>query len=428
MRDRRTRTLLGMLALGMVATAIAFVTDPPIRVRAPHDRVGLADWIAGHPADWVAATAISDAALDMPLRSRQALWKAAYDQARYLAPQRVHPRIGFVRAALFHWYELDPQQRRLVLQNVAPMLRDPKTFRELAVPLLQLTNDFSFLRRNAPATEEATNGLRELAATNGLFGEYRILRAEVHARRLTELQARRATAPPPELIRLTPLPLDGDDRPLVQAVLDELHRRPLDEDPVNPHIVDGLIDFVIRHNMQPLDGIDIFVREEHSASPANRARLALRLGYPDKAREIELMAMPASGDEWAQYFSERAAYERAHGDAAAAIDAAKATAAGAPAWRDLCGLEICTHAHRRIETAGPAQGSLTLGLVASDDVLPYVEIYLDSARVAEGTVMGEETFAVPIPSAGLHLLQINVINPVTRNRERRRIRIVRESW
>ncbi|MCU1245163.1 MAG: hypothetical protein JWN02_1073 [Acidobacteria bacterium] len=428
MRDRRTRTLLGMLAVGMVATAVAFLADPPNPGRAPRDRMGLANWMAWHPADWIAATAISDAALDMPLHSRQALWRAAYEQARYLAPQRVNPRIGFVRAALFHWYELDPRQRRIVLQNVAPMLRDPKTFRELALPLLQLTRDFSFLRRNAPATEEAATGLRELAATNGLFPEYRALRAEVHARRLTELQARRATAPPPELIRLIPMPLDDDDRPLVQEILDELHRRPLDEDPLNPHIVDGLIDFVIRHHMQPLDGIDIFVREEHAASPANRARLALRLETPDKAREIELTAMPATGDEWTQYFSERAAYERAHGDAAAAIDAAKAAAAGAPAWRDLCGLEICTHARKRIETAGPAQGSLTLGLVAADDVLPYVEISVDSTRVAEGSVMGEETFAIPIPSAGLHLLQIELINPFTRNRERRRVRIVRESW
>jgi hypothetical protein len=428
MRDRRTRTLLGMLAMGMVATAIGFVTDLPARRRPPRDRAGLASWIASHPADWLTATAISDAALDMPLHSRQALWQAAYDQAHYLAPNRVHPRIGFVRAALFHWYELDPRQRHLVLQNVAPMLRDPQTFRELAVPLLKLTSDFPFLRRNAPATEEATNGLRELAATYGLFGDYRTLRTEVHARRLTELQARRATAPPPDLVRLIPVPLDDDDRPLVQEILDELHRRPLDEDPLNPHVVDGLIDFVIRHNLQPLDGIDIFVREEHAASPANRARLALRLGNPDKAREIEHLAMPASSDEWTQYFWERAAYERAHGDAAAAIDAAKVAAAGPPAWRDLCGPEICTHARRVVETSGPAQGSLTLGLVAADDVLPYVEIYLDSVRVAEGTVMGEETFAVPIPAAGLHLLHIELVNPFTRNRERRRVRIVHESW
>jgi len=428
MPDRRTRTLLGMLALGMAAATAAFVSDPPIRRTAPSDRAGMAAWIAGHPADWVTATAISEAALDMPLQSRQVLWQATYDQARYLAPNRVHPRIGFVRAALFHWYELDRQQRRIVLQSVAPMLRDPKTFRELAVPLLKHTNDFPFLRRNAPATEEAAGGLRDLAATYGLFPEYRTLRAEVHRRRLTELQDKRATAPPPELIRLVPLSLDDDDRPLVQEVLDELHRRPLDEDPVNPHIVDGLIDFVIRHHMQPLDGIDIFVRDEHTALPANRARLALRLGNPDKAREIESLAMPASSDEWTQYFSERAAYERAHGDAAAAIDAAKVTAAGAPPWRDLCGLEICTHARKQVDTAGPARGSITLGLVAADDVLPYVEIYLDSARVAEGTVMGEETFAVPIPAAGLHLVQIELINPFTRNRERRRVRIVHESW
>jgi len=422
-----------MLGAGMLATAAAFITDPPPDTAMPDDPAALADWIAEHPADWMAATAISESALDMPLRSRLDVWQMAYDHARYLAPHRVNPRIGFVRAAFFHWYELDERKRQIVLQNVAPMLRNPIKFRELAAPLLQLTGDFSFIRRNAPPTEEALVGLRELAATNGRFDDYRALRAEVHAKRLAELEARRAIASPADLIRNIPLPLEAADRPFVQQVLGELHRRPLDEDPGNPNVVDELIDFALRQNLQPLDGIDIFVREQHSASPAARARLALRLGSPDKAREIELSAMPATGEEWAQYFTERAAYDRAGGDtAAAAVDAGKALSGQAGAWGELCGAEICTRARKRVDAAGPVsgpiQGSITLGLVAADDVPPYVEIYVDSGRVAEGTVMGEETFAVPIASAGPHTVRIELVNPLTRNRERRRIRIVRESW
>src|SRR5207248_8262317 len=84
------------------------------------------------------------------LVSRFDLWRVAHDHAKLLAPLRPNPRDAFVRAGLFHWYELDDTARDAVLGEATSMLRDPQSFEHLARPLFQLTHDIEFLRRAAP--------------------------------------------------------------------------------------------------------------------------------------------------------------------------------------------------------------------------------------------------------------------------------------
>jgi hypothetical protein len=73
------------------------------------------------------------------------------------------------------------------------------------------------------------------------------------------------------------------------------------------------------------------------------------------------------------------------------------------------------------EMRGPA--SLTIETVKTDEVPPYVEVYLDDARVGEGEIGKERSFAVPA-SAGLHRLRVQVPNLLTRNGAARLVRVV----
>ncbi len=67
---------------------------------------------------------------------------------------------------------------------------------------------------------------------------------------------------------------------------------------------------------------------------------------------------------------------------------------------------------------------VTVATVMTDEVPPYVEIYVDGARRAEGAVPGEQTFAVPIGAAGEHRIDVRLANPITRNGTPRRVRVV----
>ena len=415
-----------LLAVTVVITGTfltAFLANPavsrdPFR---PEDVDGLARWVIDHPADWLGASALTDHALDSSAGRRRELWHGAYGQARYLAPYRTNPHAAFVRGGLFHWYELAADDRKRVLEVTAPLLRDPLVFRRLHQPLWQLTGDLDYLRRTAPREEKALVWLRDIASTNGFFAQYRELRDAVDEERVRRFEAQHAVLPPPELIALLPPRLKRSDEPLVRRVLEELERRPLVASNAHVRRVDDLVSFVIRHRIKPLTGLEAIV-DSPSVNDATRARLALALSHELKASTIELAAARIS-PEWNQYFLERADFEERRGkdDLAGHYRrrASLATKDDPANWKGLCGRdEVCNFA----TTVRNGPFSVTVQNAQSDQVAPYVELYVDDALVAEGAVEDSRVFTVA-GSAKRQRVELRLVNPWTRNRIQRRVRL-----
>ena len=108
----------------------------------------------------------------------------------------------------------------------------------MLVPLWQLTRDFAWLHANAPETTDARIALRDLAVARGLFGEYRVLREDIRARRMKEFAAQRASADPATLLELVPDRLTAADEPLVRGILEELDRKPFDPEQIGARVGD----------------------------------------------------------------------------------------------------------------------------------------------------------------------------------------------
>ena len=176
MTPRARRINLAVTAVLMTAFLVTFLTGDTRDPVRPADLGGLANWMAEHPADYLAASMIADQALDSEVPKRFELWRAAYAHATRLAPMRPNPAAAFTRGGLFHWYELGPSDRAAVLKAAAPLLRDESTFGRMHRPLWELTGDFAYLRRNAPDSERALVALRDIAVTNGRFDDYREVR------------------------------------------------------------------------------------------------------------------------------------------------------------------------------------------------------------------------------------------------------------
>lgn len=384
--------------------------------RRPQELDALADWVADHPADWLAVSLIADQALDANVPRRFELWRASYAHASRLSPLRPNPAAAFTRSGLFHWYELGPADREAVLRAAAPLLRDPDTFHRMYRPLWELTRDLAWLRRNAPDDERALLVLREIAVTNGRFEDYRALRGALERKRLELFQAQRATLSPPELMHLLPQRITKAHEPLVRGVLEELERRPLDASNAagTGGIAEELIAFALRHGIRPLEGLEAII-ETPTIRPSVRARLAIALGRDRQAAFIELSSATQNA-EWARYFLERAAFEEARGDRRLAAFYRGRAALDEPAqWTGLCGgNEVCRTATR------VADRPLTIAVqnTQSDEVPPYVEIYDDDALVAEGAVEESRSFI-----AGPGRIEIHLVNPLTRNRFQRRVRL-----
>jgi hypothetical protein len=248
------------------------------------------------------------------------------------------------------------------------------------------------LRRGQPHTDQSINFLMNLAAMNGRFDDYRALRAELQKKQLDDFLAIINTASPRDLIQAFPQPpYRKDSEPLITALLRELHDRPLDEDPARPQVTEGIADYALRHDLVPLDGMEVLVRREGSASVSTRLLLARKLGVPTTELEIEMSRRPPVAEP------------------------------PAGQWRGLCDGLVCDRAWREI-TASHAI-ALSLAPAASDAVPAYVEIYVDDALAAEGEIAAARSFALET-TPGNHRLEVRVSNPVTRNGERRRIRIV----
>jgi hypothetical protein len=421
----RRQIVLGMLA-GLMALLLAlFLTNLDLvqDAKRPEELEPLAAWLAKRPADWLAASAITDVSLDsaLPLDRRVALWRSGFVLARYLAPLRANPSAGFVRAGLFHWYELGPSDRQLVLQAAAPMLRDPAIFGSLHRPLWELTRDLGYLRRSAPPTINALWMLRELAVASGDFAEYRTLRSTLRDARLNDFRAKRATATIAELTNILPQPITDEDEQLVRGILEEIDHRPFDLELLGNRIEDITI-FAVEHHLHPLAALKPLVEIQGKLRNSTRARLAIALGDRSAAQRIELLTGITAAPDWVPYHLERAQFEEREREPAMAqlyrTRARIADAAPKNIWTNLCGTdELCTSVFRAHE--GPLQ--FKLSPAQTDEIPPYVEVYVDDVLVGEGEVRGSKAFDVS--AAGRHRIEVRLINRVMRNGTQRRVRL-----
>jgi hypothetical protein len=407
------------------------------------------------PADWALASQIADGALDRDSPHRFALWRAAHAHAKLLAPHRLTTDAAFVRAGLFHWYELEPADRARVLRAAEPLMRDFDFFSRMHAPMLQLTGDFGWLRRNAPPRLDARVALRNLALARGLFADYRALREEIRVTRLRTFAARRRTDDVTTLLTLLPERLDGQDAPLVRGILEELDRQAFDREQISPRI-EELVAFALDHDLGPLTGLRPLLEPKSRLRDVTRARVALALDQPQLATRIEALAVGIDDVAWQPYYLDRARFAAARHDAAnaqaylvraasggttvevlaAAADVARALGrtqdeqryraelARMPRpWQRLCSKdEICTTASRQGYAATGRVERIALANAQSDETPPYVEISVDGTLVTEGEVRDARTFDVPL-TPGAHEIEVRLVNERTRNGIQRRVRV-----
>ena len=275
------------LFFGALAVAYLALRPSPSPGPLPKDVPGLAARLTEHPADWVAASALTEKALDAPVRDRKALWRAVNELAASLAPLRREPRIAFTRSGFFHWEELSAAEQKAVLDAYSPLLNDPAFFTNNFRSAFALTGDLGYLRRAQPATPEATRAVAWLASTYGRFDDYRAIRAEME---------QRGEAAPPQ--------------------------------------------------------------------------------------------------------------------APAAVERDR--------WTGLCGEDVCSSAWREVDADRAV--TVTVKAIETDDVRPYVEIYVDGVRRAEGPIDGDTTLTAPV-LPGTHKIEVRLANAITRNSAQRRVRI-----
>ena len=450
-----SRSLLGVIAmlsaiaLSMVITDRDLLLDP----KRPEDPT---QWIADHPADWLALSIVADRALDSSSPRRLELWRQSHARAMHLAPRRPVVNSAFVRGGLFHWYELEAADRARVLKAAEPLMRDPPFFARMYAPIWRLTRDFTWLRRNVPPGRDSLQYLQGLAVSQGLFGEYRALREELRAERMRSFEKQR-DGDPASLLALLPQDITSDDDALVRGILTELDRQAFDPDTFGPQI-DALLDYAVRHDVGPLSGlVPLLQLPSKHLREVTRARAALDLNDADLAMRIEVSSALPGNKEWDAYFLDRARFEARKRNApvaraylirtsddgstaalAAAEDVARLTdntveaarlhqqladRSNAPrTWSGTCGPdELCTVA-TTTQYASGAPIRLSLVTVQSDEIAPYVEVFVDDTRVAEGEVREGRVFEIRAPD-GLRQLRVRLVNPRTRNNIQRRVRL-----
>jgi hypothetical protein len=253
--------------------------------------------------------------------------------------------------------------------------------------LWQLTRDLGYLRRVVPPTVAAHSLLRDLAATHGRFADYRELRESVRAVRLAAFQRQRAKASTGDLLGLLPESFTLADLPLVRAVLEELDRRPFEAAQMRGPL-DALTRFAVAHKVEPLTALAPLVQLDDKLTPGTRALLARALGDNAAALRVE------------------------------AIAGVRAQPQPAPSWTGLCeGGDLCAAA----VTTRPLQ-QVHVAVTQTDEIPPYMEIYVNDALVAEGEVRGERTFALDVPP-GAQRTEVRLVNRYTRNGIQRRTRL-----
>jgi len=375
------RLLFASMASLAAVTFVAFLGNLQLAhdPKRPEDAAGLALWLSDHPADWVAAATLADRSLDTNLPRRRDIWRGAAGLSSRLAPGRTNGDAGLVRAGFFHWAELGAADRTVVLEKAAPLLReDPRLFAVMVEPVWRLTHDLRWLRNASPGTLNATAMLRDLAAVNGRFADYRELRTAVQKKRVEEFLRRRDAAPTSDLIALLPERLDTGEQPLVQAILQEIEQRPFEYEQLKAR-ADDLAVFAIDHRVQPLSALAPLLSMPGSLPEPTRIRLSHALNGSDAPR---LHPAPSG------------------------------------LWQGTCSAdEICKWAFKT--AIGPAR--IVATAVQTDEVPPYLEIYVNEVLAAEGEVSDERTFE--IASDGEHRIEVRLANPRTRNGIQRRVRL-----
>lgn len=395
MSGRGARIFLVAVAVAMAGSALLFFLRPPEigSTPLPSGVTALASRVARHPADWEAATLLTEVSLDSPSEKRVLLWRAAFDDASRLAPSRPGPANSFARAAFFHWQELTPKDRQDALNAFLPLLADESRFARMAQPLFEATGDVPMLARARPRNPYATGIVISLALRNGFFDDYRKLRADLQRERLDDFAARASSSSPAELIAHFPdPPYHAGSEPLIIALLEELHRRPLDEVPGKPTVIDALVDYALRHNLGPLDGLELVTHRQGAASDITRIRLARKLGESSLAAQIEL----SSADP-------------------------RRVPAVESDWQGLCGNDVCYNGWRNIEANHAV--ALNIETAETDNVPAYAEVYVDDVLRGEGEVGAKRDFIVPVGNPGTHRIEVVLANSATRNGTVRRLHI-----
>jgi hypothetical protein len=442
-----------------VLSAVLFgvvVTDRDL-LRDPRRPAELAPWLAAHPADWIAASGITETALDAASPQRVVLWRSAHAHAKRLAPRRRDADTAFVRGGLFHWNELGAADRGRVLQAAAPLMRETPFFDRMHLPIWQLTRDFAWLHRTAPDTIRARRQLRDLALAAGLFADYRTLRERLREDRLEEFRMARSSGDPAALLAVLPQDIEVADEPLVRGILTELDRIAFEPDQVGPRI-EQLLDYALAHRLGPLTGVARLLQlPTKLLREVTRARAALALNDAGLATRIEVSSAVPGNEEWDAYFLDRALFEARRGNGAAARSSlGRVSSATNPAvlaaaeevatilsdgeqiarvrsvlltqaneprrWLGTCAPdELCTSATTSQVVSG-RDIRLDLTVTQTDEIPPYVEIFIDDRRVAEGEVRDRRTFLVPA-APRVRDLEVRLVNPRTRNGIQRRVRL-----
>ncbi|HEX3068495.1 MAG TPA: hypothetical protein VHX14_07955, partial [Thermoanaerobaculia bacterium] len=147
--------------------------------------------------------------------------------------------------------------------------------------------------------------------------------------------------------------------------------------------------------LEPLDGLEVISRKPGAASVEMQVRLAKALARRDRALQIEM----ASNDP-------------------------RRIPANDREWQGRCGNDICTWAWRVID----AEHGIALSIQSvppSDDLPPYVEIYVDDVLRGEGEIKSKRDFVVPVGNRGAHRIEVLLVNPATGNRSPRRIQVAK---
>jgi hypothetical protein len=343
-----------------------------------------------------------------------------------MAPARANARVAFVRSGLLHWMDLAPADRREVLRNAAPLLRDPDLFSRIAVPLFELTGDLDYLRSNNAGDPGSLGIVKRLAASAGRFDVYRSVRAQIGQVEARSFEEQRTAMTQAQMLAALPGELTEDDLPLVRLLLTDLHARPLDDDPQQPQAIDRLADFALRRHLEPLDGLEAVTDHPAAASDPIRARLAIHFGDRGKASRIEVTSHLTDHAAWPAYYIERSLSEAAAGNRdVGLLYAAKADASRAPAaWNGFCDAnQVCTRADRQLVLLAPARGSVTFE-AESPDIRPYFELIVNGTRVGEGEVTTRATVEWDLGSAGVFPLTLRVVAPFTPDGRQRRLRVL----
>lgn len=380
------------ISAACIAALLLFLAIRPGEEPAPLPREtwALASRLAQHPTDWEAASALSERALDEAGAGGVEAWRVGHELAAKMAAGSKTPHLAYARAGFFHWPELSEGDRQSVLVAIEPSLHDVKTFERMARPLFELTGDLGFLRRACPGNVSTLLLLNDLALTNGRFDDYRELRAELAKARASEFAKQAPTLTPSQIIASLPVPIHTDDDGMVVAALRALHERPLDENPGRPQSINALVDYVSDHHAGAVDGLARAVHERTWASAAARAKLARLLGKNDVAATIERtetdrppLSVDIGGVSWVG---------TTHGDFV-----------------------------YRVSAVADGPRPVSVAPAASDEVPPYVELFVDDERAAEGVVVNKMTIGSIPP--GRHRVELTLANPRMRNRGLRSVRV-----